>query len=149
MFFVWHYLLLPASLLSSTVDLVAMLWPPNEATLVLSGLLLPKHQKPPCLACVRANHLPQRATEDSPDLTCCVCLSPKCSILYQCRLAQKGSILISHKKWVVHIIVSIFSFHYVSDIKKKKKKRKEEKRAVALYKERKRNTISFLSGGFT
>lgn len=91
---------------------------------MLNGLLLPKHQKLQCLTCVRATHLPQRATEDSPGLMCCICLSPECNALYQCWLAQKGSILISRKKWLVHIIVTIFSFHCPSDIKRKRKEKK-------------------------
>lgn len=75
-------------------------------------------------------------TSSVRELSCCWGQSRPCAALAfpftlnvmfctRFRLPQKGRILISHKKWAAHIIVTIFSFHSLSDIKKNKWKKEE------------------------
>lgn len=101
LYFVWCFLLLSASLLSSAADFAAI---PSGFT----PKWLPKHQK-------QQRERNSAATEGSPDH---VLHLPSPLHSMSCSLPQKGSILISHKKGAVRIIVTIFSFHSLSDIEK-------------------------------
>lgn len=86
--------------------------------------------KPPKTAASRlheSNSPATATTEDSPDLLCCICLSPECSVLYQVLAAlERRYFNITQKASSSHnchyFYLPLFNVKRLNTFKKRKKK---------------------------